>query len=71
MTIEDKKDFILTHYNIDSISKILREFHSNNTKLQLLFDKWYETNGVTDYEDSNEGILLINLLYDITKNNPK
>lgn len=69
MTIRDKVKWLKEQHNVSAINEVIVCL-GDIPKLRNLYDKWFES-GISDFPGCNEGILLIELLYNITKNKSK
>lgn len=67
ITLREKKRLILEYYDCLLIGTVVRRHHPDNKIFKNLLDSWLKEKGATFYE-SNNCILLINLLYNIVKN---
>lgn len=68
MTIDEKVTWLKNRHNAVSIRNVI-EYMGNNPKLINIYNNWISKNH--NFADCNEGILLIELLYNITKNKSK
>lgn len=60
MSINDKYEAILRHHSKAAIVEILK----TDLKLLSLYNKWlFDFTNDTHFQETNEGILIINLLY--------
>lgn len=70
LTTRNKLEFLFRHYDVKLLGTIIEENFRSNKQLVTLFNKWLDGKS-SSYTDTNEGILLIELLYNITKNKSK
>lgn len=67
LSFKEKEFYIRNYYGENLITHIVNAFHKNNTKLHNLLNTWWSDENAANFCDSNEGILLINLLYKLVK----